>query len=72
MTSSVLAGLLLRQPFQPFVFVFADNTEISVERAEQVKHKPGDRIATVVYHEGGEAIIDLEHVALITVRRERR
>ena len=32
MTSQVLAGLLLRQPFQPFRFVFADNTEVSVRR----------------------------------------
>ena len=30
MTSQVLAGLLLRQPFQPFRFVLGDNTEVSV------------------------------------------
>ncbi len=46
MTSAVLAGLLLRQPFQPFRFVFSDNTEVS-GRAEQVRHKPGDRTAVV-------------------------
>ena len=60
MTSAVLAGLLLRQPFQSFRFVFADNTEVCV-------HKPGDRIAVVSYSSGGESIIDLDHVALIEV-----
>ena len=67
MTSAVLAGLLLRQPFQPFRCVFADNTEVSVLRAEQVGHKAGDRIAVVVGRYGGESIIDLDHVALIEV-----
>ena len=67
MTSAVLAGLLLRQPFQPFRFVFADNTEVCVRRAEQVKHRPGDRIVVVSYSSGGESIIDLDHVALIEV-----
>jgi len=67
MTSAVLAGLLLRQPFQPFRFVFADNTEVWVRRAEQVRHKPGDRIAVVVGRGGHESIIDLDHVALIEV-----
>ncbi len=69
MTSAVLAGLLLRQPFQPFRFVFSDNTEVSVQSAEQVRHKPGDRIAVVVGRYGGESIIDLDHVALIEVEK---
>jgi intein/homing endonuclease len=70
MTSQALAGLLLRQPFQPFRFVFADNTEVSVRRADQVKHKPGDRIVVVSYYSsGGESIIDLDHVALIEVEK---
>lgn len=68
MTSQALAGLLLRQPFQPFRFVFADNTEVSVDKPDQVKHKPGDRIVIVVAERGGhESIIDLDHVALIEV-----
>ena len=57
----------LRQPFQPFRFVFADNIEVCVRHAEQVKHKPGDRIVVVTYSSGGESIIDLDHVALIEV-----
>ena len=67
MTSQALAGLLLRQPFQPFRFVLGDNTEVVVLRADQVKHKPGDRIVVVSYSSGGESIIDLDHVALIEV-----
>lgn len=67
MTSAVLAGLLSRRPFQAFRFVLGDNTEIHVRRAEQVKHKPGDRIAVVTETYGGESIIDLDHVALIEV-----
>jgi hypothetical protein len=57
----------LRQPFQPFRFVFADNTEVSVRRADQVKHKPGDRIVVVTGTAGRESIIDLDHVALSEV-----
>jgi hypothetical protein len=67
MTSQALAGLLLRQPFQPFRFVFADNTEVCVHKPEQVKHKPGDRIVVVTGTAGRESIIDLDHVALIEV-----
>jgi len=67
MTSAVLAGLLLRQPFQPFRFILGDNTEVCVRRAEQVKHKPGDRIVMVTGTYGGESIIDLDRVALIEV-----
>ncbi len=69
MTSAVLAGLLLRQPFQPFRIVISDNTEVSVRRAAQVQHKPGDRIAVVTGSYGGESIIDLDHVALIEVEK---
>ena len=69
MTSAVLAGLLLRQPFQPFRIVISDNTEVSVRRAAQVQHKPGDRIAVVTGSHGGESIIDLDHVALIEVEK---
>ena len=71
MTSAVLASLLLRQPFQPFRFVFSDNTEVSVERPEQVRHKPGDRTVAVVYRDGAESIIDLDHVVLIEVSKPR-
>jgi hypothetical protein len=39
MTSSALAGLLLRQPFRPFSFVLGDNTEICIDRASQVRHE---------------------------------
>jgi hypothetical protein len=68
MTSAALAGLLLRQPFQPFCFVLGDNTEIHVERANQVKHEPGNRIVTVMWPEGGESIIDLDLAAMIEVK----
>ena len=68
MTSQALAGLLIRQPFRPFYFVLSDNTEIHVEKPDQVKHKPGDRIAVVIGSYGEESIIDLDLVALIEVR----
>jgi hypothetical protein len=67
MTSAVLAGLLLRQPFQPFRFVLGDHTEIHVDRPSQVRHEPGSRIVTVLGSDGGESIIDLDRVALIEV-----
>jgi hypothetical protein len=63
-TSQVLAGLLLRQPFR---FVLGGNTDVYVQRADQVKHKPGDRIVVVTGTAGRESIIDLDHVALIEV-----
>jgi hypothetical protein len=47
MTSAVLAGQRLRQPFQPFRFVLAgDNNELHVSRASEVHHEPGNRIVT--------------------------
>lgn len=67
MTSQVLAGLLLRQPFRPFRFMFSDNIEVHFERPEEVKHEPGDRIATVAGSYGAESIIDLDLMALIEV-----
>jgi hypothetical protein len=74
MTSAALAGLLLRQPFQPFSFVLGDNTSVHVERASQVRHEPGNRIAVVTGSgphlqcgEGREFIIDLVRVAMIEV-----
>ena len=71
MTSAALAGLLLRQPFQPFTFVLAHHIELRIERAEWVKHKPGDRIVTITWPEGSESIIDLDRVALITVSKPK-
>jgi hypothetical protein len=68
MTSAALAGLLLRQPFQPFSMWVGDRHEITIERPEQVKHEPGDRIVTFLWPDGEEYIIDLERVALITVK----
>jgi len=59
----------LRQCFQPLRFVFSDNTEVNVERAEQVRHKPGDRIAFIMDRYGAESIIDLDGVALIEVSK---
>jgi hypothetical protein len=67
MTSAALAGLLLRQPFQPFSFILGDNTDIHVERASQVHHEPGNRIVVVTGYEGREFIIDLDRVAMIEV-----
>ena len=40
--------------------------------AAAVAIETGDRIATVLYPDGGESIIDLERVALITVDRPKR
>jgi hypothetical protein len=71
MTSSALAGLLLRQPFQPFKFVLGDHTESPVERASEVKHEPGNRIVTVTDSERREYIIDLDRVALIEVSKPK-
>jgi hypothetical protein len=67
MTSAALAGLLLRQPFQPFCFVLGDHTEIHVERPSQVRHEPGNRIVVVIGSEGREYVIDLDRVAMIAV-----
>ena len=71
MTSAALAGLLLRQPFQPFAMWAGDRHEIHVGRPEQVKHKPGDRIVTFLWPDGEEYIIDLDHVGLIRVSRPK-
>jgi|GEM_PF-5974129 hypothetical protein len=71
MTSQVLAGLLLRQPFQPFMFIFADHTEVRVERPEQVQHDAVSRIVTVVDSYDRENIIDLDRVSLIMVELKR-
>jgi hypothetical protein len=68
MTSAAVAQLLLRHPFQPFYFVLGDNTEVHVDRAEKVRHKPGERIAYVTHPDGDESIIDLELVALVVVK----
>jgi hypothetical protein len=67
MTSAALAGLPLRQPFQPFSFVLGNNTEIGVDQASQVRHEPGNRIVVVIGSEGREWIIDLDRVAMIAV-----
>ena len=68
MTIAVLAGLLLRQPFQPFRFVLGDSDDgVYVDRPSQVTHKPGDRIVIVTGSDGGEWIIDLDRVAMIVV-----
>jgi hypothetical protein len=67
MTSAALAGLLLRQPFQPFRIMFGDDDGVFVERPGQVKHEPGNRIVVVTRSDGGEAIIDLDRVAVIEV-----
>jgi hypothetical protein len=66
-TSAVLAGLLLREPFQPFHFVLGDHTDIHVDRPSQVRHETGNRIAVVTGSVGREYIIDLDHVVMIEV-----
>jgi hypothetical protein len=72
MTSAALAGLLLRQPFQPFSFVLAGNDgEVRVNHPSEVHHQPGDRIVTVIDPDLREYIIDLDRVALITVERRK-
>jgi hypothetical protein len=68
MTSGVFARLLLRQPFQPFSFFITDQTEVYVERPDQVEHETGDRIAVVKQRNGGEYVIDLERVPMIEVK----
>jgi hypothetical protein len=49
MTSAVLAGLLLRQPFQPFRIVISDNTEVEVVRWNVAE----ERRLAVTYGGGG-------------------
>ena len=71
MTSAALAGLLLRQPFQPFAFVLGLHVEIRVSHPSEVTHKPGDRIVVVIDGNLRESIIDLDRVALITVERRK-
>ena len=64
MTSAAIAGLLLRQPFQPFRFVLGDNTEIGVDRPSQVKHEAGNRIVTVAGSEGREWLIESDTLSV--------
>jgi hypothetical protein len=64
-TSAALAGLVLRQPFR--IAMFGDDDGVFVERPGQVKHEPGNRIVVVTRSDGGEAIIDLDRVAMIVV-----
>jgi hypothetical protein len=71
MTSAVLAGLLHRQPFQPFTFVLGDQVEVYVDSPERVRHETGARIVVVTASDGGERIIDLDHVGLIEVSKPR-
>ena len=68
MTRRSPAPLDAQRPFRPCRLVLSDNTEIHVEKPDQVKHKPGDRIAVVIGSYGEESIIDLDLVALIEVR----
>ena len=68
MTSQALASLLISQPFRPFAIVLSDNTEITVEKPEQVKHETRSRTVTVVHSDLCESIIDLDLVALIDVK----
>jgi hypothetical protein len=44
MTLAVIPGLLSREAFQAFSFVFGDNTGIHIARASEVRHEPGNRI----------------------------
>ena len=62
---------MLRQPFQPFTFVVGLHTEIRVNQPLEVKHKPGDRIVTVIGGDLHETIIDLDRVAMIEVDRPK-
>ena len=72
MTSSALAQLLLRHPFQPFTIHLPGWDEtISVDRPEQVHHERGERVIIVDLPSGGEAIIDLDLVGLIEVHKRR-
>ncbi len=71
MTSAALAGLLLRQPFQPFSMWVGDRHEIHVDRPEQVKHEPGDRVVTFLWPDGQEYLVDLDLVAMICVSRPK-
>jgi hypothetical protein len=66
MTSQVLAGLLLRQPFQPFTFIVGVE-DIHIKSSEMVRHEPGNPIVVVTYNDGAESFIDLDRVALIMV-----
>jgi hypothetical protein len=72
MTSAALAGLLLRQPFQPFRFVLGDHIQIDVDRPEQVRHVTRDRVVMVAHKDGSESVIDLDRVALIEISAAKR
>ena len=71
MTSAALAGLLLRQPFQPLRFMTGLDDGVFVEQPSQVRHVPGDRTVIVSHRDGGEFIINLDRVALIEVSPPR-
>ena len=61
MTSAVLAGLPCRHRSSRSAS-FRATTRRSASGAEQVKHKPGDRIVMVTGTHGGESIIDLDRL----------
>jgi hypothetical protein len=67
MTSSVIAKLLVRHPFQRFILSLPDNTEVMVNDPEQVEHDRGSEILILKPLTGREIIVDLRLVARVDV-----
>jgi hypothetical protein len=72
MTSSVIAKLLVRHPFQPFTLRLPNDIDVLVEEPSQVKHQPGSQIIIVKNKDGTETIVDLYLVACVDVHRPKR
>lgn len=70
MTLRVLLELAQADPFIPFRFVFDVGTEVPVNRRDQVSYpvrEPFDGTVVVTHEDKTRSIVDLRHVALITV-----
>jgi hypothetical protein len=69
MTSSAVAQLLLRQPFQPFTIHLPDDMDVMVDEPSQVHLQRGSQIIIVKTKDGAEIIIDLHLIPHITIYR---
>jgi hypothetical protein len=67
MTSSVIAELLLRNPFQRFVLQSSDNDDqdIRIDDPAEVEHDRDSEILIVKQTNGREIIVDLRLVARV-------
>jgi hypothetical protein len=67
MTSSIIAKLLVRQPFQRFTLRLPKDLDVTIEDPEQVEHAQGSEILTVKNKNGTETIVDLRLIARLDV-----